>query len=144
MIFRHLRLKCLLCAGLVCSAPAFAQFSVTLFASGLSAAAAPELIARGPDGAMWFTEVEANQIGRITTAGTVTEISAGLANSQPVGIASGPDGNMWVALSFSNQIARSSGLVAVPALSPAGLLMAAMLLAAVGWFALRGRRERTQ
>jgi streptogramin lyase len=30
-------------------------------------------ITPGPDGALWFTENEGNKIGRITTAGAITE-----------------------------------------------------------------------
>jgi streptogramin lyase len=36
----------------------------------------PNEIAAGPDGALWFTKVTANQIGRITTTGTFTEFPA--------------------------------------------------------------------
>src|SRR6266851_1855100 len=39
-----------------------------------------------PDGALWFTETLANQIGRITTTGTVTEFPVLTANSRPFGI----------------------------------------------------------
>ena len=31
----------------------------------------PQGIASGPDGALWFTEYEANKIGRITTGGAM-------------------------------------------------------------------------
>ena len=37
----------------------------------------PSAIAKGPDGALWFTETAAGKIGRITTAGVITEYSAG-------------------------------------------------------------------
>ena len=37
-------------------------------------------IAAGPDGALWFTEWSANRIGRITTAGAVTEYPVPTAN----------------------------------------------------------------
>jgi hypothetical protein len=35
----------------------------------------PYGITSGPDGNLWFTELRGNQIGRITTAGTLTEFS---------------------------------------------------------------------
>src|SRR5947209_7554366 len=59
----------------------------------------PAGITRGPDGNMWFTEVDAvngNRIGRITPSGQITEFSAGITpGSQPFDIAVGPDGNLW-------------------------------------------------
>ena len=33
----------------------------------------PYAITTGPDGALWFTDIDNNSIGRITTAGVVTE-----------------------------------------------------------------------
>lgn len=49
----------------------------------------------GPDGNLWFTD-RAGKIGQITTAGTITEYSAGLnVGSQPFSLAVGPDGNLW-------------------------------------------------
>jgi hypothetical protein len=38
-----------------------------------TAASRPEAIAAGPDGAVWFLENAANQIGRIATDGSITE-----------------------------------------------------------------------
>jgi len=54
----------------------------------------PGYIATGPDGALWFTEQNTHSIGRITTAGSVTEhpIPSG---STPAHIAAGPDGALW-------------------------------------------------
>ena len=50
----------------------------------------------GTDGNLWFTEYAASQIGRITTAGVVTEFNAGITpGAQPANIALGPDGNLW-------------------------------------------------
>ena len=56
-----------------------------------------EDITAGPDGALWFTEGEAGKIGRITTAGSITEypILSGGAYSFPGGITAGPDGALW-------------------------------------------------
>ena len=39
--------------------------------------------------------VRGNKIGRITTAGVITEFPVPTAGSSPVGIAAGPDGNLW-------------------------------------------------
>ena len=60
-----------------------------------TAGSVPIGIAAGPDGNLWFTEDVGNRIGRITTAGVVTEFPFRRASSEPVGIAAGPDGNLW-------------------------------------------------
>ncbi len=66
----------------------------------------PHMIAAGPDHNMWFTELEGNRIGRITTSGAVTEFSVPTAESGPAGIAAGPDGNMWFTKEKGNKIGR--------------------------------------
>ena len=50
-------------------------------------------ITTGPDGALWFTQI--NQIGRITTAGAVTEYVLPNPLGSPLGITAGPDGALW-------------------------------------------------
>jgi len=53
-------------------------------------------ITAGPDGNLWFTEYDANRIGRITPTGEVTEFSEGITPDKiPTEIAAGPDGNLW-------------------------------------------------
>lgn len=52
-------------------------------------------IVNGPDGNLWFTELKAGQIGRITPDGTITEIPIPTANSGPASIIIGPDHNLW-------------------------------------------------
>jgi streptogramin lyase len=55
----------------------------------------PVSITAGPDGALWFSENYANNIGRITAGGVVTnEFPIPTAGSQPCGMAAGPDGNI--------------------------------------------------
>jgi len=77
---------------LVLCSIASAQYAVTEYAG----ARTPYMIAAGPDGALWFADYYANAIGRITTAGVVTEFTAGMSvNAGPYGIAAGPDGNLW-------------------------------------------------
>ena len=53
-------------------------------------------IAVGPDGNLWFTELDIGVIGRITTTGSVTEFS-GLSGKLPNQITAGPSGDphMW-------------------------------------------------
>src|SRR5581483_10209200 len=43
----------------------------------------------------WFTENSGNKIGRLTTAGTITEFPIPTPNSGPVGIGRGPNGSLW-------------------------------------------------
>ena len=67
---------------------------------------APADIVVGPDGNLWFTESGVNRIGRITTAGTITEFTTPTADSNPLGIAAGADGNLWFTETGSNAIGR--------------------------------------
>lgn len=66
----------------------------------------PWNIAAGPDGALWFTELDANRIGRITTSGTITEYPVPTANAAPYGIAAGPDNAMWFTENNVSKIGR--------------------------------------
>lgn len=58
-------------------------------------AAQPYVITAGPDGALWFTEIVGNKIGRITTDGTITEFPLPSAGASVQGITVGPDGALW-------------------------------------------------
>jgi virginiamycin B lyase len=51
-------------------------------------------IAVGADGALWFTNLGSNSIGRITTSGVITNF-AGVGISEPEEITAGPDGALW-------------------------------------------------
>src|SRR5262245_38182118 len=79
-------------AGLPCAVSAS---TTTLTEFPLSANSRPTSITTGPDGNLWFTEGIGNQIGRITSAGAVTEFAIPTAGSQPLSITAGPDGNVW-------------------------------------------------
>ena len=68
----------------------------------------PERIITGPDGNLWFTESGA--IGRITTAGVVTEFPLPVGSSDPEGIAAGPDGNIWFTLPYQGKVDRITPL----------------------------------
>jgi virginiamycin B lyase len=63
-------------------------------------------IVAGSDGALWFTECNANKIGRITTGGAFTEFPVTTTSSVPNGIAAGADGALWFAERFGNNIGR--------------------------------------
>ncbi len=49
----------------------------------------------GPDGNIWFSESDGNQVGRIAPDGTITEFPVPTARSSPGAITLGPDGNLW-------------------------------------------------
>ena len=68
-------------------------------------------ICAGPDGALWFTESFANNIGRISIDGAVSEYPTPV-NSFPSGITPGPDGAVWF-----GQLAGNIGRI-----TPAGSL----------------------
>lgn len=81
--------------------PKVTEFTVPTGASG------PTGITEGPDGALWFVEKEGNNIGRITTAGSVTnEYPISTAGSQSTSIGAGPDGALWFTESQTNKIGR--------------------------------------
>ncbi|MBV9718343.1 MAG: Virginiamycin B lyase [Candidatus Eremiobacteraeota bacterium] len=56
----------------------------------------PTYICVGPDKAMWFTESDANAIGRLTTSGKYREFPTNYEYAAPSGIAKGPDGALWI------------------------------------------------
>jgi streptogramin lyase len=67
-------------------------------------------ITAGPDGNLWFTMLNTNQIGRITPTGVITTFAIPTANAGPAVIVPGPDGNLWFTESTSNKIASISPL----------------------------------
>jgi sugar lactone lactonase YvrE len=72
----------------------------------------PDYIVAGPQGALWFSEFDSDKIGRITTAGQITEFPLPDTNDIE-GIAAGADGNLWFTEPGQNRIGRitPSGLV---------------------------------
>ena len=93
-----------LCLIGTCLGVAEAQ-TVTLF-SIPGPDVSPFAITAGPDGNLWFTE-RADQIGRITPVGVISEFSAGITpGGGPYGITSGPDGNLWFTEYDGNRIGR--------------------------------------
>ena len=59
----------------------------------------------GPRWQPWFTEWNGCKIGRITTAGVITQF-AYLGEVDPEGITQGPDGNLWFTEYGANKIGR--------------------------------------
>ena len=79
--------------------------------------AQPWGITTGPDGALWFTEASCirkpgprciigNKIGRITTAGLVTEFTVPTDGSGPHSITAGPDGALWFTEYYGSRVGR--------------------------------------
>jgi len=60
----------------------------------------------GPDSNLWFAEENANQIGRITTNGTITEFPLIGPNNYPTSIVTGPDKNIWFTEVGTGRIGR--------------------------------------
>ena len=61
-----------------------------------TANAAPSGITAGPNGNLWFTELNADKIGEINpTTHAISEFSLPAGSGGPVNIAAGPDGNLW-------------------------------------------------
>jgi virginiamycin B lyase len=84
------------------TAQSFAEFPLPI------ARSKPSYITAGPDGALWFTEIGSNRIGRITTTGAITEYPIPTPDSEPYSIAAGPDGNVWFVEYAGNKIGRIS------------------------------------
>jgi len=64
-------------------------------------------IATGPDGYLWLTEQDANNIARLSpSTGVVTEYPVPTPDSQPSGITVGPDGNIWFTEARASKIGR--------------------------------------
>jgi virginiamycin B lyase len=81
----------------------------------------PDSIARGPDGAMWFTDSAVGKVGRITMRGKVTKFGlkgfwrpscvdpvGAHSTCSPVSITSGPGKALWFAGLFGDKIVRLS------------------------------------
>jgi virginiamycin B lyase len=63
-------------------------------------------IAPGPDGNLWFTELGANAIGRVTTAGLITEFPLPTPGSRPNAIVRGLDGAVWFTEEGGDRVGR--------------------------------------
>jgi streptogramin lyase len=77
----------------------------------------PAAITTGPDGNLWFIEIRASKIGKMSPSGVVLGEFPVAANvfyvENPAGIAPGPDGNVWFTEPLGNKIAR---------ITPAGVI----------------------
>jgi virginiamycin B lyase len=128
-----IRVICLACAialGAMIVWPVGVWAQVFTYFHVPTANAGPSGITVGPDGALWFTESEGNNIGRITIAGAITEYPVPTGDSVPSYITTGPDGALWFTESNGNKIGRmtTAGVVTdefpvpTPSSSPAGII----------------------
>jgi virginiamycin B lyase len=104
-------------------------------------------ITAGPDGATWFTEYNAATVGRITSAGAITEFPI---ITNPIGITLGPDGQLWLAgcaASSGNsgvcgRFSTGGQLMSFPVPNPEGGVCPRRIVAATDgnlWFQYQGR-----
>src|ERR1700757_16752 len=67
---------------------------ITEFSMNLQAGSAPQNVAAGPDGNVWFPDQgPTKEIGRITPGGAINEFMLPM-GALPSGITGGPDGNL--------------------------------------------------
>jgi virginiamycin B lyase len=105
--------------------------------------AMPSRITVGPDGNLWFGRWYGDSIGRITTAGRITDFNIVSDNSgAPVqGITSGPDGNLWFTVWFQDEVFRSPTDPAPPPTPVPAATHGGQLGVAGAAVALRDRRR---
>ncbi|HEY9084560.1 MAG TPA: hypothetical protein VIN40_01260 [Candidatus Tyrphobacter sp.] len=84
-----------------------------------TASSSPYGIALGPDGNLWFTEANnaAPKIGKITTAGVITEYPVAGA-TELFFIATGSDGNLWFTDYLGNHVGKMTTSGTVTLYSP--------------------------
>ena len=70
-----------------------------------TAASWPDYVTKGTDGNVWFSEFYADQIGRITPAGVITEFALPPLTDIE-GITTGPDGNLWFTAPGANKVGK--------------------------------------
>jgi virginiamycin B lyase len=93
-----------------------ADGTVTTFDGTAAGVSEPGAITAGPDGALWFTNIN-NRIGRITVDGTITSYDTDTADVRaPSSIADGADGKLWFTSSANHRL----GFVRLPVADGAG------------------------
>jgi virginiamycin B lyase len=99
----------LIIAVLLSTVPLLGAQAFTIKEYQLNGNSSPLEITAGPDGALWFTEYFGNKIGRITTAGDITEYPLPIdpgGVSQLMSITAGPDGALWFTEAALGKIGR--------------------------------------
>jgi virginiamycin B lyase len=112
-------------------------------------------ITAGHDGAVWFVEIGAGQIGRITPDGGITEFPLPDRTSRPHAITPGSDGTLWFTEWAGNRVGSFTpdGTVTVHdlptpgsephgiALGPDGALWTALEIGALARVSVRVRTQ---
>jgi streptogramin lyase len=92
-----------------------AEAIITEFNAGLTPGSNPSGLVAGPDGNVWFThfgdEGASPAIGRITSAGVITEFREGLDGGFPQSLVVGPDGNLWFGVDSSKTLGPAIGKI---------------------------------
>jgi virginiamycin B lyase len=90
-------------ATLLLATPASAAPTVTEFPIP-TAASLPQDIVLGPDGKLWFTERDADKIGRVTPGNPplIQEFPVPAMFEEPMNITVGPDNKIWFSGKFNN------------------------------------------
>ena len=69
---------------------------------------APTGITAAADGSIWFTERNANKLGRVSPAGVLNEYTIPTVGSAPEQIVASPDGSVWFTERYGRKIGRIS------------------------------------
>jgi virginiamycin B lyase len=85
------------------------EFPITVERAAGTWVGTPWDITTGPDGNLWFTDMEFNQIGRITPSGAIQTFAVPGAMLSLEGITAGPDGNVWFTDGLSRAIPPVGG-----------------------------------
>src|SRR5262249_21618226 len=84
----------------------------------------------GSDGNLWFVEQSVSRVGRMTTAGVVTEFST--ANLRPENLSSGPGNSLWFTTNEQATLGRITTSGAVSTISAPGINSAAHIGVGLG------------
>lgn len=77
----------------------------------------PGDIILGPDGAMWFAELSANAIGRITTTGHISEFKLPAGLFGPIFLVRAGDGDVWF-----NYFDQATSVASIGKITPSGTM----------------------
>jgi streptogramin lyase len=95
--------------------------------------AGPDSVTAGPDGNLWFSEINTPMIAKITPQGSVSEIALPISSGQNAGqIVFGPNGNLWFPISTLNASnGTPSGTGEILEMTPTGTVVQTFTLPAV-------------